>query len=76
MEVNDSNNVGNNMSFTQNQHIETKIKNLKDEIEEIKLSINKKEDELKNLINEKDIEIKKLDSKVIEQEVLIKNNEN
>ena len=46
MEVNDSNNVGNNMSFTQNQHIETKIKNLKDEIEEIKLSINKKEDEL------------------------------
>ena len=76
MEVNDSNNVGTNISFTHNQDIETIIKNLKDEIEEIKFSIDRKEDDLKNLINEKDIKIKKLDSKIVEQEVLIKNNEN
>ena len=46
------------------------------QIEEIKLSINKKEDDLKNIINEKDIIIKKLEQKLLNQENKIKNNEN
>ena len=46
------------------------------QIEELKLIINKKEDDLKNEINEKDDVIKKINKKLLDQENQIKNNEN
>ena len=46
------------------------------QIEELKLIINKKEDDLKNEINEKDDVIKKINKKLLNQENQIKNNEN
>ena len=46
------------------------------QIEELKLIINKKEDDLKNEINEKDDIIKKINKKLLDQDIQIKNNEN
>ena len=51
------------------------IEKINQEIEELKLSINKKEDDLKNLLNEKDIIIKELKAKINVHESIIKNNE-
>jgi len=52
---------------------EINIEKINQEIKELKLNMNKKEDDLKNLINNKDDEIIKLNNKIIMQEnVLIK----
>ena len=62
-----------------NQKIYATIKDIEKinlQIEELKLSINKKEDDLKNIINEKDKIIKELEQKILDQENKIKNNEN
>ena len=52
------------------------VNDIYNQIEELKLNINKKEDDLKNLINEKDNMIKKLNDKILNQETKIRNNEN
>ena len=51
------------------------IQTIFNQIEELKVIINKKEDDLKNIINEKDNLIKNLNEKLLNQESRIKNNE-
>ena len=55
---------------------EIKIEKINQEIKEIKLNMNKKEDDLKNLINNKDEEIIKLNNKIIMQENMLIKYEN
>ena len=55
---------------------EIKIEKINQEIKELKLNMNKKEDDLKNLINNKDDEIIKLNNKMIMQENLLIRYEN
>ena len=52
------------------------ITRLNNEIKEINLKINKKEDDIKNILNEKDIMIKGLNNKILEQEIIIQENRN
>ena len=49
---------------------------LYNKIEELKLTMNKKEDDIKNIINEKDIIIEQLNERILNQERRIQNNEN
>ena len=44
------------------------MQTLYNEIEKLKLDVNKKEDDLKNLINEKDNTIQKLNEKILNQQ--------
>ena len=50
------------------------IQKINQNIKELSLKLNKKEDDLKNIINEKDNEIKEINQKLIEQEDIIKEN--
>ena len=75
----ESKNTSDIIPNNKNQKIYATIKDIEKinlKIEELKLSINKKEDDLKNIINEKDKIIKELEQKILDQENKIKNNEN
>ena len=52
------------------------LQSLFNKIEELKLTINKKEDDIKNIINEKDTIIEQLNERILNQERRIQNNEN
>ena len=59
-----------------NSQINIDIQTLYNQIEKLKLNINKKEDDLKNIINEKDNVIQQLNEKILNQERRIDYNEN
>ena len=52
------------------------LQSLFNKIEELKLTINKKEDDIKNIINEKGTIIEQLNERILNQERRIQNNEN
>ena len=52
----------------ENREINLRLNKIDEEIEKLKLSINRKEDDLKNLINIKDDDIKQLNEKIVNQE--------
>ena len=52
------------------------FQSLYNKIEELKLTMNKKEDDIKNIINEKDTIIEQLNERILNQERRIQNNEN
>ena len=58
------------------ESISEEIERIKNQIKELNLIINKKEDDLKNIINEKDEIITKMKNKILEQENIIKENKN
>lgn len=51
------------------------IKNLKSDIKELHLELNRKEDDIKNIINEKDNTIKEMNVKLVNQQNLITKNQ-
>ena len=58
------------------ESINEEIGKIKNQIKELNLIINKKEDDLKNIINEKEEIITKMKNKILEQENIIKENKN
>ena len=47
---------------------------MKNQIKDINIKIDKKEDDIKNIVNEKDIIIKNLNDKIYEQGIIIEDN--
>ena len=68
--INNSNNIENEFK----EYINNEIKNLQNQIKELNIKLNKKEDDIKNIINEKDMIIEQINNKLLEQEkTIIKN---